>query len=98
MAISFLTLKHPLVILLDIFYSFLDKYLARFCMRVNFVKILPAGVDQQLSCSNNRSSLLSIERSKGRLVTIPKGLFTRGHDGIPENTDMAEEPLGSHPT
>ena len=97
MATSFLTLKHPLVILLNIFYSFLDKYLVGFCMRINFVNILPAGVDQQLSCSNNWTPLLSTERSKGRLVTISKGLVTRGHDGVPESTDMAEEPLGSHP-
>ena len=46
MAISFLTLKYPLVILLDNFNSFLDKYLVGFCMRINFVKILPAGVAQ----------------------------------------------------
>ena len=96
MATPFLTLKHPLVILLDI-YSFLDKYLVGLCMRINFVNILPAGVDQKMSCSNNWSPLLSIERSKGRLVTISKGLVTRGHDGVPESTDMAEAALGSRP-
>lgn len=71
-----------------ILWSFLGKLSVGFWMRINFIKLFLAGLENSCPVAIAEVPFWASLEGTRRSLTPSKGLFTIGHDHIPENTDM----------